>query len=114
MRLLSRNTEGTEHCQRGAFAAYFLRMSLEQLESSILALKPEERKQFARWFEEHRYELIPGNTEDEELTPEQQAEILRRRQQALAHPELLEPWQGTVDRVRQRLHDLRSQKAASR
>jgi len=92
----------------------FLTMSLEQLESSILALKPEDRKKFARWFEEHRDDLIPGNSEDEELTSEQRAEVLRRREQALAHPELLEPWQGTVDRVRQRLHDLRSQKAANR
>ena len=88
-------------------------MSLEQLESSILALKPEERKQFARWFEEHRDELVQSDEEDE-LTPEQQAEILRRREQALAYPELLEPWGGTMDRMRQRLHDLRRQKAANR
>ena len=88
-------------------------MSLEQLESSILALNPEERKQFARWFEEHRNELIPSGDGDE-LTPEQQAEILRCREQALAHPELLEPWAGTIDRVRQRLHDFRRQKAANR
>jgi hypothetical protein len=89
-------------------------MSLEQVESSILALKPEERKQFARWFEEHRDELIQSNAEDEELTPEQQSEILRRREQALAHPELLEPWEGTIDRVRQRLHEVRRQNTASR
>ena len=88
-------------------------MSLEQLETSVLALTPDERKQFARWFEEHRRELIPAD-EDDELTPEQQAEILRRRDQALAHPELLEPWDGTIDRVRQRLHEVRRQKAAAR
>jgi len=91
----------------------FLTMSLEQLESSILALKPEERKQFARWFEEHRDDLIPGNSEDEELTSEQRAEVLRRREQALAHPELLQPWQGTTDRLRQRLHSVRRQKAVN-
>ena len=83
-------------------------MSLEQLESSILSLAPEERKQFARWFEEHRHHLVENG---DELTAEQQAEILRRREQALAHPELLEPWDGTIDRVRQRLHELRRQKA---
>ena len=87
-------------------------MSLEPLESSILSLAHEERKQFARCFEEHRHDLIEDA--DDELTAEQQAEILRRREQALAHPELLEPWDGTIDRVRQRLHDLRRQKAASR
>ncbi len=87
-------------------------MSLEQLESSILSLALEERKQFARWFEEHRHDLVED--EGDELTAEQQAEILRRREQALAHPELLEPWDGTIDRVRQRLHELRRQKTASR
>ena len=86
-------------------------MSLEQLKSSILSLAPEERKQFACWFEEHRHDLVEDG---DELTTEQQAEILRRREQALAHPELLEPWDGTIDRVRQRLHELRRQKAASR
>ncbi len=86
-------------------------MSLEQLESSILSLAPEEQKQFARWFEEHRDDL---GADDNELTAEQQAEILRRREQALAHPELLEPWDGTIDRVLQRLHEIRRQKAASR
>ena len=88
-------------------------MSLEQLESSILSLAPEERKQFAQWFEEHRHDLT-NEDDGGELTAEEQAEILRRREQALAHPELLEPWDGTIDRVRQRLHELRRQKAASR
>ena len=87
-------------------------MSLEQLESSILSLAPEERKQFAQWFEEHRDDLVED--EGDELTAEQQAEILRRREQALAHPELLEPWDGTIDRVRQRLHELRRQKTSLR
>ncbi len=90
-------------------------MSLEQLESSILSLAPEERKQFAQWFEEHRHHLIQGATAaDDELTAEQHTEILRRREQALAHPELLEPWDGTIDRVRQRLHEIRRQKTSSR
>ena len=89
-------------------------MSLEQLESSILSLAPEERKQFAQWFEEHRHDLLQGDDAGDELTAEQQAEILRRRKQALAHPELLEPWDGTIDRVRQRLHELRRQKTPSR
>ena len=87
-------------------------MSLEQLESSILSLALEERKQFAKWFEEHRRDLT--QEDDGELSSEQQAEILRRREQALTHPELLEPWDGTIPRVRQRLHEIRRQKAASR
>ena len=89
-------------------------MSLEQLESSILSLTAEERKRFANWFEEHRRAWFSENEDDGELTSAQQAEILRRREQALAHPELLELWDGTTDRVRQRLHEVRRQKTASR
>jgi hypothetical protein len=39
---------------------------------------------------------------------------LRRRDQAIAHPELLEPWDGTIERVRERLHEFRSQKTPAR
>lgn len=39
-----------------------------------------------------------------ELSEEQRAEVVRRRELALAHPELLEPWDGTIERVRERLH----------
>lgn len=87
-------------------------MSLEQLENAILELKPEERQRLAVWFEEHRPELLGGA--DDEITAEQEAEILRRRDQASAHPELLEAWNGTIERVRQRLHEFRSQAASSR
>ena len=49
-----------------------------------------------------------------ELTEDQEAEVVRRRDLALAHPELLEPWDGTIDRVRERLHESRRQKAPAR
>ena len=87
-------------------------MSLEQLEQAILGLTPEERQRLAVWFEENRRELVGDGSE--ELTEEQEAEIIRRRDLALAHPELLEPWDGTIERVRRRLHELRRQKASSR
>lgn len=77
-------------------------MSLEQLERAILGLTPEERQRLAVWFEENRRELVGDGSE--ELTEEQEAEIIRRRDLALAHPELLEPWDGTIERVRGRLH----------
>jgi hypothetical protein len=38
------------------------------------------------------------------------SEILRRRDEVDTHPELLEPWEGTTERVRARLHQLRRQK----
>ena len=88
-------------------------MSLQQLESAILALPVEDRSRLARWFDEHRQELLGDATEDD-LTEEQQAEILRRRDLALAHPELLEPWEGTIERARQRLHEFRRQKTSPR
>jgi hypothetical protein len=87
-------------------------MSLEQLETAILGLSPKERQQLALWFEEHRREIV--GDEGDELSEQQMAEISRRRQQALAHPELLEPWDGAIERVRERLHEFRRQKASSR
>ena len=88
-------------------------MSLEQLESAILELTPRERQRLAVWFEENRRELL-GNDDSDELTEEQQTEIVRRRDFALARPELLEPWDGTIERVRERLHEFRRQKASAR
>jgi hypothetical protein len=99
--------------QRARLWARLSTMSLEQVESAILALNQGERRQLAAWFEAHRPELLDDGA-GTELTPEQQAEILRRREQALTHPDLLEPWDGTIDPVRHRLHELRRQKAASR
>ena len=95
-----------------ASARNLFHMSLQQLESAILALPPQERQRLALWFEEHRHELLGDTEADDDLTEEQQAEILRRRD--LAHPELLEPWEGTIERARQRLHELRRQKTSSR
>jgi recombinational DNA repair ATPase RecF len=73
------------------------------LESALQALPPEERRKFIHWLDEHRDELIDA-ADDLNLTEEQKAELLRRREEALAHPELLEPWDGTVERVRGQLN----------
>jgi hypothetical protein len=87
-------------------------VSLEQLESAILGLTPKERQRLALWFDENRQELL--GDEADELSDEQKAEVLRRRDLALANPELLEPWDGTIERVRARLNDFRHQKASAR
>ena len=87
-------------------------VSLEQLETAILGLTLEERQRLLVWFEENRRELL-GDDSDE-LSQEQEAEVVRRRDLALAHPELLEPWDGTIERVRERLHEFRHQKSSVR
>jgi hypothetical protein len=87
-------------------------VSLEQLESAIIDLSPDERKRLAVWFEENRKELL--GEDGDELSDQHQAEIMRRRDQALAHPELLEPWNGTIERVRQRLHEFHRPETSSR
>ena len=87
-------------------------VSLEQLETAILGLTPEERQRLVVWFEENRIDLLGDEPDD--LTEEQQAELIRRRDLALAQPELLEPWDGTIERVRERLHEFRRQKASAR
>jgi hypothetical protein len=81
-------------------------MTVEQVEAAILALSADDRRRIALWFEEPSRELLDDEA-DEELTEQQKAEILRRRDLALAHPELLEPWDGTIERVRERLNELR-------
>jgi len=88
-------------------------MSVEQIETTLLQLPQAERRRFADWFYEHEAELL-SPPEDEAVHPEVQAEILRRRDEVDAHPELLEPWEGTTERVRARLHELRHQKAPAR
>ncbi len=87
-------------------------MSLEQLEEAILDLSSEERQRLALWFDENRRELV-GDDSDE-LSDELKTEVLRRRDLALAHPELLEPWNGTIERVRARLHEFRRQETTGR
>jgi hypothetical protein len=50
---------------------------LEQLESAILELTPEQRQRLAVWFEEHRRELL--GDDGDELSGAHEAEVLRRR-----------------------------------
>lgn len=83
-------------------------MSVKELEQSVLKLTDEERRLFLYWVDGHRHELLP---QEDDIHPEVKAEILRRRDEVDAKPELLEPWEGTTERTRARLHELRRQKA---
>ena len=79
-------------------------MSVEQLEQSVLRLSPEDRRRFLDWLYEHEDELIGR---DADIHPEVKAEILRRREEALAHPEKLEAWESAFPRMKQRFDELR-------
>jgi putative addiction module component (TIGR02574 family) len=86
-------------------------MSVEQLESAILALPSEERWRLAEWFENHLAELL--RDADDGLSEEQKMEVLRRREAFLADPSIAGPWEGTAEGIRQHLHARRAKKAAS-
>lgn len=89
-------------------------MSVAEIERQVRTLPPEELAQFAEWFDAYRDAGAPPDDEGDELDEAQKQEILRRRAAYLADPSIAEPWEGTIDRVRQRLHELRRQKAEPR
>ena len=59
-------------------------MSIEQVESAIRGMPPDERRRLLFWLDENRYELFTGS---DEVTEAQKAELLRRRQDYFEHPE---------------------------
>ena len=67
-------------------------MSVEQLESAIKALPLEERRQIIGWFDDHRHELMGG---DSYPGPEVRAELELRLRETNAHPESLETFEET-------------------
>jgi hypothetical protein len=87
-------------------------MSVEQIESRVLQLLPEDRRRFLNWLYEHEDELL--GDDDGEIHPEVQAEILRRRADALAHPEKLEAWESAFPKMKQRFNELRRQNPYAR
>ncbi len=86
-------------------------MSVKQIEQSVLQLSEAERRQFAEWFYEHENQFA-GN---EAIHPDVQAEILRRRDEADAHPEQLEPvTREWFEELKRKLADARSAQASAR
>ncbi len=78
------------------------------METAILGLSDEDRQRLVLWFEENWRELL-SDDQDELGKEQQEKEVLRRRDLAAAQPELLEPWNGTIERLREHLHDFRSE-----
>ena len=87
-------------------------MSVEQIETSVLQLPQADRRRFLNWLYEHEDELL--GSDEGEIHPEVQAEILRRREEALAHPEKLEAWESAFPRMKQRFNELRRQNPYAR
>jgi hypothetical protein len=86
-------------------------MSVEQLESAIKALPPEERRQFVGWFDDHRHELI----QRKEVEAAQQREVLLRLNETNTKPGLLESFAETdLDRMFNEFAHARTQKASTR
>ena len=84
-------------------------MSVEQIEATLMNLPREERRRFANWFYEHENEILDPQ-DDDEIHPEVRAELERRLREIEEHPEILEPWEGTTERIRAKLHEIRRQK----
>jgi hypothetical protein len=59
-------------------------MSLEQLESQVMALPIAERRAFTRWLDDHRDEIEQPSA----LTDAQEAEVRQRLAEMEAHPSL--------------------------
>jgi hypothetical protein len=87
-------------------------MSVEQLESAIKALPPEERRRFPVWYEKHRDELVDDAGE---TSPDVRAELELRLKEIDEHPELLESFkEADLDRMFQEFADARSHKTSAR
>ena len=80
------------------------------VESIVAALSTEDRRRFLDWLYEHEDELFGPD----DIHPEVQAEILRRREEALAHPEKLEDWESAFPRMKQRFDELRGKNPYAR
>ena len=86
-------------------------MTVQDLEKQVQTLPLDDLARFIQWFEAYRRQVLGDFSESEweaGLTDEERTEMLRRVEFARAHPEALEPWEGTTGRIRQRLHALRA------
>jgi len=92
-------------------------MSVEQLESAIRSLPPNERRRLARWFDDHRHELLspqdhPG---DENAEAAQEREVLSRLAEVDQNPSLLEAFEETdLDQMFQNFSRARGKKTPAR
>ena len=85
-------------------------MSVEQIESQVLALPIEERRKFTRWLDENLDEIEQPSA----LAQAQQQEIGRRLAEMEADPAMRVPFaQADVEEMFREFADARSQKTSS-
>jgi hypothetical protein len=85
-------------------------MSVEQIESQVLALPIEERRKFTRWLDENRDEIEQPSA----LALAQQQEIGRRLAEMEADPAMRVPFaQADVEQMFREFADARAQKTSS-
>ena len=85
-------------------------MSVEQIESQVLALPIQERRKFTRWLDEHRDEIEQPSA----LAQAQEQEIGRRLAEMEADPAMRIPFTpADADQMFRQFADARSQKTSS-
>lgn len=92
-------------------------MSLAEIESKVLQLSEEERRQFARWFYAHEAEFLGAEESNDELELDEEvkAELMRRRREIQEHPETLATFDlADFDCRMQGLLDERAQRTSAR
>jgi hypothetical protein len=95
---------------------YLQRMSVEQLEEQIERLPQRDLARLVGWldhFLDRQAPAEPGESDD--LTGNEKAELLRRRDELLAHPDLAQPMDDTYfDGLKRQLADERARKTSGR
>jgi hypothetical protein len=86
-------------------------MSVEQLESQVLALPLAERRAFTRWLDEHRDEIEQPSV----LTRAQESEVRQRLAEMEADPAMRVPFaEADAEQMFKEIMDERAAKASSR
>ena len=86
-------------------------MSVEQLESQVLALPEAERRRFLDWLDDHRHEILP---ERDDVSDEVGREILWRSAELRDNPGLAQPVdEHYFERMKQRVADALARKASA-
>lgn len=91
-------------------------MNLAELESKVMQLSEEERREFAAWFYDHEDQIAgPAPAEDDDLSDGQKAELTRRLREIEQHPELLVPFaESDVKTMFAEFADARSKATSAR